>query len=55
MAQVDGFLLDSGVHRFIFPPSFTEVKHSALLTVLESETKSPFIRIGWLDEARTWD
>jgi hypothetical protein len=32
----------------------TEAEHSALLSVLEGESKSPFTRIGWLNEAAAW-
>ena len=32
----------------------TEAEHSALLAVLVGETRSPFTRIGWLDEAASW-
>jgi hypothetical protein len=32
----------------------TEAEHSALLSALEGETKSPFTRIGWFDEAAAW-
>lgn len=32
----------------------TEEEHKAVLSLLESETESPFSRIGWLDEAAAW-
>lgn len=32
----------------------TEAEHSALLSLLAGEAKSPFTRIGWLTEAAVW-